>query len=98
MARLFALAALLFAPLAVLTTGVATGSTTTPTTGAATDTSGTSGTVSATTDTMPPVYEPCGCSSAGEGGGLAVLALLFTVGSPSRRRRPTSRPPCFRGP
>lgn len=48
----------------------------------------------ATTETMPPVYEPCGCDSAGEAGGWAALALLFTWGSPFRRRRPTNSRPC----
>ncbi|PCC67336.1 MYXO-CTERM domain-containing protein [Nannocystis exedens] len=42
------------------------------------------------TATMPPVYEPCGCSSGGEAGGWAALALLLTAGSRCRRRRPTT--------
>ncbi|WAS89936.1 MYXO-CTERM sorting domain-containing protein [Nannocystis punicea] len=106
-----ALVLALFAP-AATTTGVfqdeaepAWG--TSPTMGPVTDTASSSTTDDTTagdsagdatgdTATMPPVYEGCGCSSGGEAGGWAALALLFTAGSLSRRRRPTSSRPCCR--
>ncbi|MBZ5711600.1 hypothetical protein [Nannocystis pusilla] len=77
----------------------ATTPTTTDTSGSGTtadastaDATGTTGDSDATGDTatMPPVYEACGCASAGEAGGWAALALLFTSGSRCRRRRPTT--------
>ncbi|MCY1058127.1 hypothetical protein [Nannocystis sp. SCPEA4] len=67
------------------------GTTVDASTGDATGTTGGAGDSDATSDTatMPPVYEACGCASAGEAGGWAALALLFTSGSRCRRRRPT---------
>jgi hypothetical protein len=104
------MALLLYATLAVVTSGPLAaadeaaygtdptmGSTelTTTGTGTGTGTDSDSGVVT-DTSTMPPEFEPCGCRSAGEGGAWAVLALLFTVGSPYRRRRPTTRCSCCR--
>ncbi|MFZ6183009.1 MYXO-CTERM sorting domain-containing protein [Nannocystis pusilla] len=69
----------------------AASSTTDDTTTTADTTTGTAASDTAgDTATMPPVYEACGCSSGGEAGGWAALALLFTAGSRCRRRRPTS--------
>ncbi len=61
-----------------------------------TESTGSSGSTGATTETMPPVYEPCGCRGAGEGGAWGLLALALTAGAPSRRRRPTTPRPCSR--
>jgi len=112
MIRPLALAAVVLVPLAVAAPGTFAAEAepawaTSPTTGSSgTDTSGDTGTATDTgtgagdttgdTATMPPVYEACGCNSAGEAGGWAALALLFTSGSPYRRRRPTTRGSCPR--
>jgi MYXO-CTERM domain-containing protein len=81
------LAGMLSLPLILLlaTDGEATTGASTGVTDGATDTED-----AATLGPMPPVYEPCGCASAGEGGGWALLALALTAGSRCRRRRPTT--------
>ncbi|MCY0990311.1 MYXO-CTERM sorting domain-containing protein [Nannocystis sp. ILAH1] len=71
-----------------------TDDTSTGTTGATAN--DTAGDTAGDTATMPPVYEACGCSSGGEAGGWAALALLFTAGSRCRRRRPTTSRSCCR--
>lgn len=72
----------------LLTDGEATGGASTGVTDGLTD--GVTDSDAATLGPMPPVYEPCGCRSAGEGGGWALLALALTAGSRCRRRRPTT--------
>jgi MYXO-CTERM domain-containing protein len=81
----------LFLLLATTGTGEPTTGASTGATDGVTDTDG-----DPTLGPMPPVYEPCGCASAGEGGGWALLALALTSGSRCRRRRPTSRRSCCR--
>lgn len=96
--------ALALAPLAVVTAAPLKladepARATDPTTGASSTTDTSTGTDTGTgsdTSTMPPEFEPCGCRGAGEGGAWAALALLFTAGSPYRRRRPTTRCSCRR--
>lgn len=66
-------------------TGTSTGATssgTDPTTG----TTAADGATGTDTATMPPVYEPCGCRNAGEGGLSALLVLLALARLPARRR------------
>lgn len=79
----------------ILLLATSTGEPTTGATDGATS-GGTDTDEAATLGPMPPVYKPCGCASAGEGGAWALLALVLTAGSRSRRRRPTSRRSCCR--